>query len=202
MSRIAAVILAGGRGERMGGVIKANLTVGGIRLLDRVSAALTGADSVLVAHGNIAALDLLPGQIPLPDLASPYAGPLAGLAAAATWALMQAERPEILVLAAVDTPFLPPNYVPMLISGLDAAPAAVATYDGQSYPTSSAWRLTAIVDLPKMVLAGTAPRSLKRLAESLGAASVPFPPHAGGDPFANANTPADLLALERRAGTA
>ncbi|RYF89073.1 MAG: molybdenum cofactor biosynthesis protein, partial [Caulobacteraceae bacterium] len=75
MTRIAAVILAGGRGERMGGVIKANLVVGDRRLLERVTGALTGADTVLVSHGSIdpAALDLLPGQIAIPDPPTPYA---------------------------------------------------------------------------------------------------------------------------------
>jgi molybdopterin-guanine dinucleotide biosynthesis protein A len=201
MSGVAAVILAGGRGERLGGVIKANLVVGGQPLLERVSAALAGADTILVAHGPIDpdALNRRPGHIPIPDLPGDYAGPLAGLAAAVDWALAQPEPPETLVLAPVDTPFLPPDYLPSLLAGLATAKAAVATYEGQPYPTSSAWRLDAIHDLAADVCAGTAPHSLKRLAEQLGAATVDFPPHAGGDPFANANTPGELLTLQLRA---
>jgi molybdenum cofactor guanylyltransferase len=201
MSGVAAVILAGGRGKRLGGVIKANLVVGGRDLLERVSAALGGADVVLVAHGPVdpAALSLGPRHVPIPDLPTDYAGPLAGLAAAVDWTLAQPEPPESVLLAPVDTPFLPPDYLPRLLAGLAAAPAAVATYDGQPYPTSSAWQLDAIRDLPAEVRDGTAPHSLKRLAERLGAAAVPFPPHAGGNPFANANTPDELLTLQRRA---
>ena len=86
-----------------------------------------------------------------------------------------------------------------LIAGLADAPVVVASFDGQPYPTSSAWRLDAIHDLAADVRAGTAPHSLKRLAEALGAATVEFPPHAGGDPFANANTPGELLTLQLRA---
>jgi molybdopterin-guanine dinucleotide biosynthesis protein A len=199
VSGVTAVILAGGRGERLGGVIKANLTIGGVRLLERVTAALSGADTILVAHGSIAPekLDLLTGQVAIPDLASPYAGPLAGLAAAVDWGLTQVAPPEILVLAAVDTPYLPPDYVGRLTRDLGLA--ALAQFEGQPYPTSSAWRFEALRNLASTVLAGTAPHSLKRLADQLGAASVDFPPHAGGDPFANANTPADLLALQGRA---
>lgn len=202
MTGIAAVILAGGRGERLGGVIKANLVIG-TRLLDRVGAALVGADIVLVAHGAIApeAIGLLPGQIPVPDPDSSYGGPLAGLAGAVAWALAQSRPPQILVLAPVDTPFLPPDYLSRLVAGLGDGPAAVAAYGDQPYPTSSAWRLAAIADLPDAVRASTAPHSLKRLAERLGAVTVPFPAHAGGDPFANANTPAELEALRRRAET-
>ncbi|RYE73866.1 MAG: hypothetical protein EOP19_28700, partial [Hyphomicrobiales bacterium] len=122
---------------------------------------------------------------------------VAGLAAAVDWALAQVEPPETLLLAAVDSPFLPPDYLARL-TALPAA-AALASYDGQLYPTSSAWRLDAVRDLADAVRSGTAPHSLKRLAEHLGAATVPFPPHLGGDPFANANTPDELLALQRRA---
>jgi molybdopterin-guanine dinucleotide biosynthesis protein A len=202
MSGVAAVILAGGRGERLGGVTKANLVVGGQPLLERVSAALGGIEVILVAHGPIdpAALGLWRRQhVPIPDLPADYAGPLAGLAAAVDWALAQPEPPQTLLLAAVDTPFLPPDYASRLLAGLAAAPAAVATFEDQPYPTSSAWQLDAIRDLPARVRAGAAPHSLKRLAEALGAATVPFPPHAGGDPFANANTPGELLTLQLRA---
>src|SRR5690606_13300390 len=52
MSRTpAAVILAGGRGERLGGMVKAELRVGGVRLLDRVLPIVAGCRPVVVAHG-------------------------------------------------------------------------------------------------------------------------------------------------------
>ena len=202
MSRIAAVILAGGRGERLGGAIKANLTIGGRRLMERVSDVLADAEPILVSCGGFdpASLALLPSQIAIPDLPTDYAGPLAGLAAAVDWAVAQPQKPAILVVAAVDTPFLPPDYLSRLTDA--ANPAAIASFAGQPYPTSSAWRLDAIADLADQVRAGTAPHSLKRLGQALGAADVPFPAHAGGDPFANLNTPEDRLALEQRAGLA
>ncbi len=202
MSRIAAVILAGGRGERLGGVIKANLGIGGVRLLERVSRVLQDAETILVSSGpyDAADLGLLPGQIAIPDLPTDYAGPLAGLAAAVDWGSTQSQPPEILLVAAVDTPFLPPDYLVRLCTA--ATPAAIASFDGQPYPTSSAWRFEAVRDLAANVRSGVAPHSLKRLGEALGAADVPFPAHAGGDPFANLNTPEDRVALELRAGLA
>lgn len=204
VTRVAAVILAGGRGERLGGVVKAGLVVAGRRLLDRVADALSSADEILVSHGRIDpdGLGLAAGHIAVPDLDSDYGGPLAGLAGAVAWAQLQPDRPDILVLAPVDSPFLPPDYVPRLLAGLASSPAAIATYDGQPYPTSSAWSFDAVADLPRRVSEGTAPHSLRRLAASLGAAAVAFPAYAGGDPFANANTPDELLALQRRADLA
>lgn len=200
--RIAAAILAGGKGERLGGAIKANLTVGGTRLLERVSTALDDADVTLVALGSFAPADLaiLPGQIAIPDLPSDYGGPLAAVAAAADWCLEQKTPPDLLATAAVDTPFLPADFVARLLAALpDDAPAVVARWHDQDYPTNALWRIPALAGLPAAVRAGTAPRSLRRLAATLGATSFDWSTVTRDNPFANANTPADLAALEARA---
>jgi molybdopterin-guanine dinucleotide biosynthesis protein A len=194
---IAAVILAGGRGERLGGVVKAELRVGGVRLLDRVLARVSGCSPIVIAHGphDPAAMGLPTVVVPVADLAADYAGPLAGFAAAVA-ALPAA---ELLVCAAVDAPFLPVDYVEKLIAGLGEAPAAIGAYDSQPYPTNSIWRLDRFRDLPARVLAGTAPRSLKSLAAQAGGVVVEWPLGPGGDPFANVNTPEDLALAEARA---
>ena len=97
--RIAAVILAGGKGERLGGVIKANLRIGGVRLLDRVAAAL-GPDIapvvVAIGHFEPSAIPLGPQMIAIPDLVSGYVGPLAGFAAAIAWLAKQSGQPAFL----------------------------------------------------------------------------------------------------------
>jgi molybdopterin-guanine dinucleotide biosynthesis protein A len=196
----AGVIIAGGEGRRLGGVLKSELAVGGVRLIDRVAARLGGCAPLLVVHGRHEAgrLSLPAGAVAVPDLESEYGGPLAGLAAAVDW-LMNRDWSGDVVLSAVDAPFLPDNYVERLLAALGGAPAAVASAGEQPYPTNSAWRLAAIAGLADEVRAGTAPRSLKRLAERLGAASVRWAIGPDGDPFANANTPEELTALETRA---
>ena len=197
----AAVILAGGRGERLGGVIKSELRVGGARLLERVARRLAGCEPVLVAHGRIdpELLRLPEGFVPVPDLAGEYAGPLAGFAAAVDWLARATERPELLITVAVDTPFLPADYVGRLVEGLGRGNAAIASYAGQIYPTNGIWRLSAFGRLAARLADGSAPHSLKRLAGSSGGGEIAWPESAAGDPFANANTPEDLAALERRA---
>jgi molybdopterin-guanine dinucleotide biosynthesis protein A len=196
--RVAAVVLAGGRGERLGGVVKAAVTVGGVRLVDRVLARVATCDPIVVAHGPHDPADLrLPANVTgIADLATDYAGPLAGFAAAIA-ALPGDTR--LLVCAAVDSPFLPDDYVERLLQGLGDAPAAIAAYGGQPYPTSSIWRVDRIRDLPSRVLAGEAPRSLKSLAAALAAVTIEWPAASGGDPFANVNTPEDLARAEARA---
>lgn len=197
---IAAVILAGGSGERLGGVIKATLRIDNRRLIDIVDATLQGAATRLVScgHHDTSGWDLPSHLIPLPDLPVEVHGPLAGLAAAVDWAGRQPSPPDFIALAPVDSPLLPADTLTRLRDRL-AGTAALASFEGQPYPTSSLWRLGAIRSLPADLASGRAPKSLRHLAEALEATEVPFPPgRDGGDPFANINTLADLLALERR----
>ena len=198
---IAGLILAGGRGERLGGAIKSGLVVGGVRLLDRVADRLAGCAPLLVAHGRIdpELLGLGAAMIAVRDLEGDYAGPLAGLAGAMAYLNTLSTPPELLVSVAVDTPFLPVDFVERLVGGLGEGAAAVAAYAGQPYPTNAIWRVARFRDLPERVAAGSAPRSLKSLAAAAGGVDVTWPVTAAGDPFANVNTPADLAELEHRA---
>ena len=201
---IAGLILAGGRGERLGGAIKSGLVVGGVRLLDRVADRLAGCAPLLVAHGRIdpELLGLGAAMIAVRDLEGDYAGPLAGLAGAMAYLNTLSTPPELLVSVAVDTPFLPVDFVERLVGGLGEGAAAVAAYAGQPYPTNAIWRVARFRDLPERVAAGSAPRSLKSLAAAAGGVDLAWPVTAAGDPFANVNTPADLAELEHRAAAA
>jgi molybdopterin-guanine dinucleotide biosynthesis protein A len=198
---VAAVILAGGSGERLGTVIKATLRLGNRRLIDLVDARLGEAETRLVSCGrhDLSGWRLPPHLVPLPDMPLQTFGPLAGLAAATQWATARPRPPEAILLAPVDSPFLPEDLLPRLAAVLSEAPAGIASFAGQPYPTSSLWRLAPLADLPAQLATGRGPKSLRRLAEMLGAVELPFPAAAdGSDPFANLNTVADLLALERR----
>lgn len=198
---VAGLILAGGRGERLGGIIKSEIRVGGVRLLDRVATRLAGCRPILVAHGRHApeSLRLPPDLVPTPDLDSPYAGPLAGLAAAIAHLSADDAPANVIICAAVDAPFLPADYVERLVTGLGAHDAAIASCAGQPYPTNSAWRVAAFRELPAQLLAGTAPRSLKSLAAHADSVEVAWELAQSGDPFANINTPEELAEMERRA---
>lgn len=86
-----AIVLAGGRGSRLGGVSKADLVVGGVRLLDRVLAATTGARTTVVV-GPVSAPGVLVTREDPPGT-GPAAGLVAGLAAItdpAPWTLVLA----------------------------------------------------------------------------------------------------------------
>ena len=87
-----AIIVAGGRGSRLGGVVKADLQVGGQRLLDRVLAAARHAQQRVV----VGQVDVPAGVMQVvedPPGSGPAAGLVAGLdaiAAPAEWTLILA----------------------------------------------------------------------------------------------------------------
>lgn len=87
-----AVVLAGGRGSRLGGVSKADLVVGGERLLDQVLRAASGARTTVVV-GDVA----VPPGVALTREDPPGTGPAAGLAAGLT--AVPQPAPWTLVLA-------------------------------------------------------------------------------------------------------
>lgn len=195
MSRVAAIILAGGKAERLGGINKALLEVGGTKLIDRAKAVVAGCAPVLLSVGR-AAFEL-EGMVHVPDLPGDYAGPLAGVAAGIDW--LRAEPPEMVLTLAVDTPFFPLDFLARALPLMASAPAVLGAFGGQDYPTNGLWRFAEVAGLPDGVREGTAPHSLKRLAERLGAARLDYAGLVSEDPFVNANTPQDLAFLRLRA---
>lgn len=193
-TRIAAVILAGGRAERLGGVNKAEIVFGGERLIDRAQRAVNGCDPVLVAVGPTDYEP--PAGRPIPDLPGEYAGPLAGIAAAID--ALPGASAEWLLSLAVDTPFFPLDFVARAMAITHDADCVMSCFELQDYPTNALWRLSAIRRLPDDVRAGTAPHSLKRLAATLRTTRLDYAELASNDPFLNANTPQDLKNLALR----
>lgn len=199
MSFPHAVIIAGGRGERLGGVRKADLRIGGRRLVDRVADALgMVAAPLMVATGpGDSRLRLPAGAVALADLDAATGGPLAGLAAAVASLQARGIGEGLLVSAAVDTPFLPIRFADLLSAALGNAAGAYAAWGDQFYPPNAIWRIEALATLPAQVRTGQAARSLKALQQTLGAVAVDWASRTGADPFTNVNTLDDLIVLER-----
>ena len=160
-----AVIIAGGKGERLGGVRKADLRIGGARLVDRVAEALGVVEApLMIATGPGDVRFRLPaGAVAVPDLDAPVGGPLAGLAAAVEALRVQGIGVGLLVSVAVDTPFLPADFVSVMRDGLGSSPAAYAACREQFYPPNAIWRIEALTALPEQVRTGKAAHSLKAL---------------------------------------
>ena len=199
MNLLHAVIIAGGKGERLGGVRKADLRIGGRRLVDRVTAALGSVEApLMIATGpDKAGLRLPDGAVAIADLDASVGGPLAGLATAIDALRTRGVHAGLLVSAAVDTPFLPADFAAVMRDGLGDAAAAYGAYGEQFYPPNAVWRIEALTTLPEQVRTGSAAPSLKALQQMLGAISVNWATRDSADPFANVNTLDDLIALGR-----
>jgi molybdenum cofactor guanylyltransferase len=122
MTTVTGVVLAGGRGQRMGEADKGLQPLRGRSLvewvLERVDPQVD--DLLIVANRNLERyLEL--GYPVLPDRIPGFAGPLAGLHAALTQA-----RSELVLAVPCDTPLLPPDLVSRLTAALRQADAEVA----------------------------------------------------------------------------
>lgn len=190
-----AVILAGGRGSRLGGVRKADLIIGGQRLLDRVTSKLRGIDgTLLVSTGRHTGITLAAGSIGLADADIESRGPLAGIAAAAEYLRRHGRAEDGLLSVAVDTPFLPEDYLFEMTQG--DGQAACAAFEPDIYPTNAYWPVGALWQALRTHEPDTGPRTI---LSALNARRVDWGPSAPENPFASLNSLADLIALQRRA---
>ncbi len=100
-SHCTGAIIAGGRATRFGGVAKGLELVGGVRIIDRVAAALgESCDDLIIVANDAAAADWIPGARVVADV-RPGMGALGGVHAALANA-----RDTVLVLS-WDSPFVP-----------------------------------------------------------------------------------------------
>jgi molybdopterin-guanine dinucleotide biosynthesis protein A len=185
----AAIILAGGRGRRMGGAAKALVPLGGRSLLDHVLRRLESQASSIAISANDPAVT---ARWPLlADRHDDRRGPLAGLLAGMGWALTQ-HRIRRIVSLPVDCPFLPYDLVARLQARAEetGAEVVVAASGGVEHPTVALWDLALAEPLRAVVEVG-ADLSVRRFYQTRRVAICAFD-GPGLDPFFNINTPADL----------
>lgn len=199
----SAIIVAGGRGSRMGGKDKALLPLGGRTFVDALVQSLPyGTPYVVVSphfHGYPTAVER-----PL------YGGPLAGVAAG--WANLRArgigkrqgagveasagESGGRVAILAVDAPHSG-RLLPELSAALDADPladaAVIRTADGYRQPLCALWRSDAIEAALQAVVASAGSvhnRSMRSLMRHARVIEVP-----GTGAEADADTPADAVRI-------
>ncbi|MEW9529675.1 molybdenum cofactor guanylyltransferase [Microbispora sp. NPDC049125] len=187
-----AVILAGGRAERLGGADKPGALVGGRPLVERVAAAVPDAGELVVvgpprpmaAFSAVFTREDPPGGGPVPALRAGLAEVSAG------W---------VAVLAA-DLPFLEPSHVSALFGAARAAGAAGAVLvddGGRRQWLTGVWRTETL----RGALRQYRGRSLHGLLTPLEPVLVRLPaPEGGRPPWFDCDTEADLGAARRSAG--
>jgi molybdenum cofactor guanylyltransferase len=201
-SQITGLVLAGGRGSRMGGVDKGlqnfrgtPLALNALLRLQMQEGGLIG-DLMVNANRNLAAYEAF-GHPVWPDTLADYAGPLAGFMTG----LAHCETPWLLTVPC-DTPMFPMDLVQRLASAFegdraDIAMAAAREEDGQlrHQPVFCLMRVDLLESLIGFTQAGG--RKIDRWTDQHRTVVLPFD-RPGDDPqaFFNANTLAELQSLE------
>ena len=189
---VTAIIVAGGRGSRMGGSDKGlQLLYGKPLIVHVLSRLVPQVDSILInANREIPAYQGL-GYPVLSDEMPDFAGPLAGFALG----FKHAES-EYLLTVPCDCPLLPVNLREKLQSALEQAHAkiAIATSHGSDHPVVSLCKTSMLGSLQEYLAQGG--RKVSEWQKSLHHVYVDFSDVA--DAFININTPQDLKQLEAK----
>lgn len=201
---ITALVLAGGRGTRMGGVDKGLQTFNGTPLalhtllrLQMQQGGLIG-EVMINANRNLAAYEAFGAPV-WPDSLPDYAGPLAGFMTG----LERCETPFLMTVPC-DTPLFPPDLAVRLADALgrenaDIAMAAAREEDGQirTQPVFCLLRADLLESLVAFTHEGG--RKIDRWTAMHKTVTVPFDqPNDDPRAFFNANTLAELHSLETR----
>jgi molybdopterin-guanine dinucleotide biosynthesis protein A len=201
---ITGLILAGGRGSRMGGVDKGLQTFNGMPLalttLTRLQMGGGVGQTMINANRNLAAYESFGAPV-WPDGLADYAGPLAGFLTG----LERCETPY-LVTVPCDTPLLPLDLVPRLGAALEAQDADIAmvsapevgrdgTVQLRAQPVFCLLRVNLLESLVRFTQDGG--RKIDAWTALHHTVLVPFN-LSSDDPraFCNANTLTELRALE------
>ena len=193
-SDITGLILAGGRGSRMGGVDKGLQPFGGVPLALHALLRLGPqvGELMINANRNLSAYESM-GVPVWPDAQADYAGPLAGWLAG----LERCETPY-LVTVPCDSPNFPVDLVERLAQALVASGADIAmaatTDDGvrQVQPVFSLMKATLMESLVAYLQDGQ--RKIDKWTALHACVEVDFVDAAA---FANANTLEELQRLQR-----
>jgi len=189
-SLITGVILAGGRGTRMGSVDKGLQLLRGRPMvawvIERFVPQVT--EILINANQNPAAYAAF-GYRVIPDDIAGFAGPLAGLHRGLTEAAH-----DLVATVPCDSPFLPRDLIARLRDALDRddAEIAVAKTGDQPHPVFCLCRKRVLAGLTAYLAGGG--RKIDTWYASHGVVEVPFDHQP--DAFSNVNTEAELKAFE------
>jgi molybdopterin-guanine dinucleotide biosynthesis protein A len=183
---VAAVILAGGEGRRMGGADKGLLEYQGYPLIEWALTALTPQveEVVISANRNLDAYAAY-GRRVLPDTLPDYPGPLAGVLAA-----LDAVTADWLLVTPCDTPHLPADLALRLLGAaqVENVPLAVAADETRVHHSCFIVRTDQRDHLAAYLARGE--RAVRHWQAGLSSTTVRFDAAC----FANLNQPRDLQA--------
>jgi molybdopterin-guanine dinucleotide biosynthesis protein A len=195
--KIAGVLLAGGRSQRMGGGDKNLRLLAGKPVLAHVIERAQPQVDALVLNANGDPQRFAAFGLPvIADSVADFAGPLAGVLAGLDWAAAHLPEAALVASFATDAPFFPRDLVRRLAVALEEGgfDLACAQSNGQVHPVFALWPVSLREALREALVAGV--RKVDRWTAGYKLVEVEFPAEPV-DPFFNANRPEDLAEAER-----
>ena len=199
---IPCVILAGGKGRRMGGKEKALINLLDRPLISYVLEKISGktAPIALNINTNFEKFKNFGYEI-LEDPIKGHLGPLVGILASLNWA-KNIDKKWVLTLPC-DTPFLPLNLIESLVKVKNESPdvdLVVAKSRGFNHPVIALWKAENNLMLKKAIEEGI--RKIDIFTSQLKTVHVNFDEinESKFDPFTNLNSPKDLIIAKQILG--
>ena len=200
--KIAGVLLAGGRSQRMGGGDKNLRMLAGKPILAHVIERAKPQVDALVLNANGDSQRFAAFGLPVvADSVTGFAGPLAGVLAGFDWAATHLPEAELVASFATDAPFFPRDLVRRLAVALEEGgfDLACAQSNGQAHPVFGLWPVSLREALREALAGGL--RKVDRWTARYKLVEVEFPAEPV-DPFFNTNHPEDLAEAEQLAALA
>jgi molybdopterin-guanine dinucleotide biosynthesis protein A len=181
---VTGIVLAGGKGSRMGGVDKGLQPLRGKPMIEWVLARLAPqvSEVIINANQNIATYEKFGNRV-VRDEVGGFAGPLAGLHAG-----LKAARHPLVVTVPCDSPFLPSDLVSRLTASLRENQLAVAKTGDQPHPVFALMKREVRESLEAFLAAGG--RKIDAWYAALKVVEVRFDDEA--EAFRNINTLEEL----------
>ena len=189
---VTGVVLAGGRGSRMGGLDKGLVEVAGRPMIEHVLAALEPQAAAVAINANRSTRQYARyGHRVLPDRLDGFQGPLAGMATA-----LEATTTRLTLIVPCDSPLVSPGLGPQLHAALAEREANVAVaHDGERlHPVFVLMRRTVLPGLLAFLTRGGRRIDHWFAEENTTVADCSDLP----DTFLNVNREEDRLRLESR----
>jgi len=188
---LTAVILAGGRGRRMGGSDKGLVELEGLPLIAHVLNGIAPQVGTILINANRNANQYEAFGYPVvSDALGGFQGPLAGFASA----MAAASTPYILTLPC-DGPLVPPDYATRMMDALETSGSEIAAaHDGDRVqPVHALLPVRLMSDLEAFLAGGDRKIDLWYSRHQVALADFSDCP----DAFRNINTPGDRDQLQR-----
>ena len=199
---LPCVILAGGKGRRMGGKEKALIHLLDRPLISYVLEKISGkvGPIALNINTNFESFKKFGYEI-IEDPIKGHLGPLAGILASLNWA-KQIKKDWVVTLPC-DTPFLPNNLIQSMINAKNKNPSVdlvVAKSRGFNHPVIALWKSDVNNKLQNALNEGV--RKIDIFTSQLNIKYVEFDniDKSDFDPFTNLNSPQDLILAQQILG--